>query len=77
MDLSHYKLGSAPKRKDLIKKFVERLNSDRIKSKYKPLPASFYAVRMSKVPTYDLEKWYRELDCGDFSKFWWARTKTK
>lgn len=67
-----------PKRKDLVKKFVDILEKDRAFNKLASLPASFYAVKMSMIPTHDLESYFNECYRTDnFSKTWWGRLKNK
>lgn len=68
-------------RQELIKKFVDRLNADRISGKYKPLPASFYATKMydAGLKT-DFLLWWFWGYCNDsknFSKTWWGSLKSK
>lgn len=73
-----YKVGKGNSRKELVKMFVETLNRDRIKSKLKPLEARYYAIQMAKIPTYDLEKYFRECEAsGNFGKMWWGNLKKK
>jgi len=59
-------------RADLIKQFTEILDSDRIKNKYKPLGAKYYAIKMSHLSTQDLY-WFLSYckDAKNFSSTWW------
>jgi hypothetical protein len=76
MDLSHYKLGQQKPRKELIKMFVEKLNADRAFNKMKPLPPSFFAVRMSMLKVWELEAFWKECwRAENFSRYWWGKTK--
>jgi hypothetical protein len=71
-----YKTGTQKSRKELVKMFVERLNNDRKFAKLKEIRPAFYAIAMSKIPTYDLQKYFNELDrTGNFSKAWWSKLK--
>lgn len=73
-----YKAGQAEKRNDLIKRFVIRLNDDRKRSKLKEMEARFYAIKLAPIKTWDLQKFYNELDrTGNFSKAFWGSIKTK
>lgn len=79
MNLSEYKSPLEKKeetRANLVKKFVIRLNKDREFTKRKPLTARYYAVKMAKIPIFDLEKYFRECErSGNFGKMWWGRLK--
>ena len=64
-------------RAELVKKFVDRLNAGRT-GKYKPLPASFYAIKMAQagLSLHDLYWFYGYCnDANDFSKCWWWSLK--
>lgn len=62
-------------RQELIKKFVDKLNSDRVIGGYKPLPASFYAIKMYDAGLKsDFLLWWFWGYCSEskyFSKTWW------
>ncbi len=61
-------------RAEIVKKFVDRLNSQRQQDGFKVLPASFYAIKMAqaKLSTNDLYWFYRYCDeAQSFSKCWW------
>ncbi len=66
-------------RQELIKKFVDRLNEDRIASKMTPLPPHIYAIKMyqSGLKTDFLLWWFYGYcnDARDFSKCWWWSLK--
>ncbi len=65
-------------RAELVKKFVDRLNGDRLSSGFKALPASFYAVKMAqaRLSTNDLYWFYRYCqEAKSFSKCWWWSLK--
>jgi hypothetical protein len=66
-------------RQELIKKFVDKLNSDRICGGYKPLPASFYAIKMYDAGLKsDYLLWWFWGYCNDaksFSSCWWWSLK--
>lgn len=68
-------------RAELVKKFVDRLNAERVSSKYKALPPSFYAVKMADAglkTNQDLYWFYRYCDdAKSFSKCWWWSLKAK
>ncbi len=67
-----------PTRNDIIKKFVDKLNSDRIFNKRKPLAPRFYAIKMSMLNEWDLDNYYRECERSDnFCRMWWGRIKIK
>lgn len=62
-------------RAEIVKKFVFKLNDARKQANYKPLPASFYAIKMAesglKTNT-DLYWFFRYCeDAKDFGKTWW------
>ena len=67
-------------RAEIIKKFVDRLNADRI-GKYEPLPASVYAIKMAEAglkTNTDLYWFYRYCDdAKNFSRCWWWALKAK
>ena len=80
--LENYKVkkSDAPRseRAELVKKFVDQLNSQRVKDGYKALPASFYAIKMAqaKLSTNDLYWFYRYCEeAKSFSKCWWWSLK--
>lgn len=66
-------------RAEIVKKFVDRLNADRISSGYKPLKASVYAIKMAQSglkTNSDLYWFYRYCeDAKNFSKCWWWSLK--
>lgn len=66
-------------RAEIVKKFVDRLNEDRIKSGYKPLPASVYAIKMAEtgLKTNSDLYWFWGFcnDAKHFSKCWWGTMK--
>jgi hypothetical protein len=67
-------------RSELVKKFVERLNSDRRQTGRKDLPASFYAIKMAqaKLNTQDLYWFWRYCeDAQNFSSTWWWSLNSK
>lgn len=61
-------------RQELIKKFVDKLNADRT-GKYKPLPASFYAIKMydAGLKSDHLLWWFWGYcnETKNFSSCWW------
>jgi hypothetical protein len=64
-------------RAEVLKMFVDRLNAERT-GKCKPLPASFYAVKMSMLSVQDLREFYGYCDeAQNFSKTWWWSTNPK
>lgn len=64
-------------RAELIERFVTRLNASRT-GKYKPLPAAFYASRMSHIPTDELHAFFKKLDqSNSFCKLWWWHCNPK
>ena len=62
-------------RQELIKKFVDKLNSDRVAGGYKPLPASFYAIKMydAGLKSDFLLWWFWGYlkESKNFSSTWW------
>lgn len=59
-------------RASLIEQFVIRLNNSRTAGGYKPLKASFYASKMSHIPTDELYFFYKKCDqAKNFSSLWW------
>ena len=73
-----YKTGQAEKRNDIVKKFVVKLNQDRVFNKLKPLAPRFYAIRMSMLKVWELEAFLKECwHAENFSRYWWSRTKVK
>lgn len=68
-------------RQELIKKFVDKLNGDRVAGGYKELPASFYAVKMYDAGLKsDFLLWWFWGYCSEaksFSKCWWFSLKKK
>jgi hypothetical protein len=73
-----YKTGQAEKRNDIVKKFVVKLNQDRVFNKMKPLPPVFYAIKMSHINVWDLEMFYKDCERAEnFSRYWWGKLKIK
>ena len=68
-------------RQEIMKKFVDRLNTDRVSVGYKPLPASFYAIKMydSGLKSDFLLWWFWGYckDSKNFSSCWWGSLKVK
>lgn len=63
-------------RGELIGLFLERLNNDRLGSKYKPLTAARVGMMLRFLKTPDLRAFFRECEyAGNFSKFFWWRFK--
>lgn len=62
-------------RAELVKKFVERLNYDRVQSGRKALPASVYAIKMANAglkSNHDLYWFFAYCDeAKNFSATWW------
>ena len=59
-------------RQEVLKMFVDRLNAERT-GKYKPLPAAFYAVKMSMLSVQDLREFYGYCsESKNFSACWWG-----
>lgn len=62
-------------RQELMKKFVDRLNGDRVAGGYKALPASFYVTKMYDAGLKsDFLLWWFWGYCNEaknFSKCWW------
>ena len=69
------------KRQEIIKMFVDKLNSDRVLSGRKELPASFYAMKMydAGLKTDFLLWWFWGYckDAKNFSSCWWWSLKVK
>jgi len=65
----------ANERGDLIKKFVDRLNQDRVSAGYKEMGFGTYVKKMSDAGIKTLQQLYLFYgNCNDsknFSKFWW------
>ncbi len=85
--IENYKVGKPTKtfqkseRAEIVKQFVDRLNADRVVMGYKPLRASFYAIKMAESglkTNSDLYWFYRYCEeAKDFSKTWWWSLKVK
>lgn len=82
--LSRYKQTTKPTkvlypRQEIIKKFVDRLNSSRTESNLKPLPASVYAIKMYQSGLEDDQdlNWFYGYcnDAKNFSSCWWWSLK--
>ncbi len=62
-------------RAEIVKKFVDKLNADRVRDGRKPLPASFYAIKMAQSglkSNFDLYWFYGYCnDARNFSSTWW------
>jgi hypothetical protein len=59
-------------RASLIEPFVIKLNNSRLVGGYKPLGASFYASKMTHIPTDELHAFYRKLEQSpNFSAIWY------
>jgi len=66
-------------RAEIVKKFVDVLNDDRIKSGRKSLSASFYAIKMAeaKLSTQDLYWFFAYCqESKNFSSCWWWSLKS-
>lgn len=64
-------------RAEVVKMFVDRLNSDRT-GKYKPLSPAFYATRMSMLSVQELREFYGMCEENkNFSACWWWSTNPK
>ena len=83
---SEYKIKKPTKqlseRAEIIKKFVDRLNADRVSSGRKPLSAGFYAMKMYQYGLKTNSQFHRFYgncaDANNFSSFWWWKiTKEK
>ena len=74
-DIERYqkpKSGATSARSAAIEPFVKRLNDSRKAGGYKPLGASFYASKMSHIPTDDLHFHYKQCEQSkNFSSLWW------
>ncbi len=78
MNLSNYKLFQSPSRNDLIKKFVDRINSDRKFDKLKPLPFVVFVGKLKHLDDYTIEAFYRDCDNSkNFSRMFWGLLKNK
>ncbi len=68
-------------RSELLKKFVDRLNSDRVSSGRKPLKAGVYAIKMYQSglkSNGDLYWFYGYCnDAKNFSSCWWWSLKAQ
>ena len=68
-------------RADIVKKFVDKLNTSRKKNGFKELPARFYAVKMAQSglkSNFDLYWFYKYCDeTKNFDKTWWWSLKAK
>lgn len=68
-------------RSELVKRFIDKLNTNRVDNGFKKLPASFYAIKMADAglkEVSDLYWFYRYCEDGrDFSKTWWWSLKVK
>lgn len=65
---------------ELVGKFTDRLDENRVKNGFKKLGPRFYSIKMaeSKLTTQDLYWFYRYCeDAKDFGKTWWWSLKSK
>ena len=83
MDLTNYKAPTlvenrldriASERAEMLKKFLDRLNPERIMSKRRAFDARFIAVKLAHIPTGDLYAFYQQCEkAKNFGAyFWWA-----
>lgn len=65
-------------REELLEQFREMLNSDRVKSGYKPLTFVSLVMILKHVPTGDLYPFYKKcLNARIFAQCFWGSLKVK
>lgn len=68
-------LKNRSERGDLLEKFVDRLNSDRVSAGFRKLGFATYIKKMSDAGIKSLQQLYRFYgnceDASNFSKYWW------
>jgi len=63
-------------RQEITKKFVDRINAERKKDGFKALSPTVFGVRLAKIKTRDLYKFYSECEeAKNFSKYFWWKLK--
>jgi len=61
----------------LIKDFLDKINAERIGTKYKPLTARAVAIKLSHLSSFDLKYFYKQCDSykGEFGKCFFGALK--
>lgn len=70
------KSNAKSERSEVVKKFVDILNKQRVEHGLKVLKAGFYAFKMSHLDLWDLQIFFKSCeDSQNFSSRWWWALK--
>lgn len=70
--LKDYKPSKPEGRKDVLLKFMEKINVQRESTGYTKLPFVFFATKMKHLDLWDLRIFYGSCcDAKDFVTYWW------